>query len=346
MKTGMAGADQDTQGHDYMYVITNNLNNYKHMKMVVDGFGKSGSPYLKPIPVQVDREFLSERLQFFQVQGCGLDGRLVGKVVERPAFEVINGRFSIIFDPFAVSTDPVHTDGVALVFQRSGPEQSVPNGRARFWPVGDIYQQIIFKSIFGLVIAVPAPQWKPKIVADQWHDFPFPEVAGHTLFALGKSLVLIAHAEEMAFVIKTKTAVWRYPIQTVVIVDGFFDDIAPHDGSILLPGHLVHPSKGFVIHGFCQAFCFHGKPGVEHLRQDDDICVLFDLPYLFFQHGEVGVNVLPVNIRLDQCGFKQVHKLSFFRKTHAIICLDNSFADVGQFAFQESFFESRKMIGK
>ncbi len=27
-ETGMAGANQHTQGHDYMLVITNNLNNY------------------------------------------------------------------------------------------------------------------------------------------------------------------------------------------------------------------------------------------------------------------------------------------------------------------------------
>jgi hypothetical protein len=53
----------------------------------------------------------------------------------------------------------------------------------------------------------------------------------------------------------------------------------------------------------------HGETGGEHFRKHNHIRRISDLPDLLLEHGQVGFDILPMEIGLDKRDFQILHSI-------------------------------------
>src|SRR5688572_14490711 len=119
--------------------------------------------------------------------------------------------------------------------------------------------------------------------------------------------MLVRHPEEVAFVVGLHIATWFHPHQSIVVAFMNSDDKTAKDQCAGLISHLTHPFCGTHVHVLSQARSSHGKTSSEHLWQYDHVGCSSDLPDFLFKHCQIGLNVLPMYIRLDEGDFQILH---------------------------------------
>ena len=97
--------------------------------------------------------------------------------------------------PVAIRPHTVTAHHIRLVLNGARHQQRLPVQRARCWPVGDIQRQVI-------IVAVARPHREAQVVADQRQNAPAAPLEYHALVTRFIVMMLIRHAEQVAFIVK------------------------------------------------------------------------------------------------------------------------------------------------
>ena len=97
--------------------------------------------------------------------------------------------------PVAVGSHAVTAHHVRLVLNCTRYQQRLPVQGARCRPVGNIQRQVV-------IVAVARPHREAQVVADQRQNTPAAPLEHHALVTRFIVMMLIRHAEQVAFIVK------------------------------------------------------------------------------------------------------------------------------------------------
>ena len=212
-------------------------------------------------------ELFSEMLQVFPAYfGDAESFFILLEGGELPSSCVYQGGMSRVRDAVCICPYSVHAACVALVFKGSCLQEDVPCVVPGGWPVGGDDKQVV--SVPG----VAQPYRESQVVAYGEADVPSFVVEDAPAASGGEVFRLVAHAEQVAFVIMAGAAVRGDEEGAVEDGLAFPADEAAGQCRVELRGPLLQLAHGAAFHGFGQKAVVRAEAGREHFGENHEVC--------------------------------------------------------------------------
>ena len=171
---------------------------------------------------------------------------------------------------------------------------------ARAGPVGDEDRQVVLETIRCTVVAISQPDRESQVVANLRQDAPAFQFNQQAILAADVALVLVGHAEQMAFVVDLEAAIRAHPHEAVDALVAMADHQASGNHAIDFAGKLRQPVHARAVHCFGVVQGLVGEAAQESFRQYDKIGLALQRPHQCAVVVAIAGSIVPARCTLHQ----------------------------------------------